>query len=60
MHEITTEEQLRELLGEPRPAAVAEERATLHELNRSWLAASPFCLVSTTAANGSCDVSPKG
>ncbi|MDQ3416765.1 MAG: pyridoxamine 5'-phosphate oxidase family protein, partial [Actinomycetota bacterium] len=29
-------------------------------LDRQWLAASPFCLVGTAAADGTCDVSPKG
>ena len=60
MHEITTEAQLRDLLGEPAPAALAKERATLHELDRQWLAASRFCLVATSGADGRCDVSPKG
>jgi len=60
MAEITSEAQLRELLGEPAPAAVAKERDSLHEFDRQWLAASPFCLVATSAADGSCDVSPKG
>ena len=32
----------------------------LHERDRQWLAASPFCLVATAGADGSCDVSPKG
>ena len=58
--EITTEGQLRELLGEPAPAAVAKERDALHEFDRAWLAASPFCLIATSGADGSCDVSPKG
>jgi hypothetical protein len=57
---ITTEAQLRELLGEPAAAALAKERDALHEFDREWLAASPFCLVATSAADGSCDVSPKG
>ncbi|RBY92851.1 pyridoxamine 5'-phosphate oxidase family protein [Blastococcus sp. TF02A-30] len=60
MEEITSEAQLRELLGEPTPAALGKERTALHELDRAWLAASPFCLVATSAADGSCDVSPKG
>jgi PPOX class probable FMN-dependent enzyme len=42
------------------PAALAKERTALHELDRQWLAASRFCLVSTSGADGSCDVSPKG
>jgi PPOX class probable FMN-dependent enzyme len=58
--EITTEAELRALLGEPAAAALAKERDALHEFDREWLAASPFCLVATSAADGSCDVSPKG
>jgi len=60
VEEITTEEQLRALLGDPVPAALAKERTALAEVDREWLAASPFCLVATSAANGECDVSPKG
>jgi PPOX class probable FMN-dependent enzyme len=60
VHDITTEAELTELLGEPTRAAVAKERTTLDELDRRWLAASPFCLVATSGADGSCDVSPKG
>jgi PPOX class probable FMN-dependent enzyme len=60
MEEITSEAELRALLGEPARAALAKERAVLHEFDRQWLAASPFCLVATSAADGSCDVSPKG
>jgi PPOX class probable FMN-dependent enzyme len=58
--EITSEEELRELLGEPMERAVTKERVALHEMDRKWLAASPFCLVATSAADGTCDVSPKG
>src|SRR4051812_19808485 len=60
MAEITSEAELRELLGEPAAAALAKERDGLHEFDRQWLAASPFCLVATSGADGSCDVSPKG
>lgn len=60
MQEITTDEQLRELLGEPVPAALAKERTALADVDREWLAASPFCLIATSGADGSCDVSPKG
>jgi PPOX class probable FMN-dependent enzyme len=58
--EITTEAELRDLLGEPTPAAAGKERPALDDVHRQWLAASPFCLVGTSAADGSCDVSPKG
>ena len=60
MDEVTSEAELRELLGPPVPQAVAKERSRLHELDRAWLAASPFALVATAAADGTCDVSPKG
>ncbi|MBY8871817.1 pyridoxamine 5'-phosphate oxidase family protein [Micromonospora sp. PLK6-60] len=58
--EITSPEELRELLGAPMPRSLAKERTVLHERDRQWLAASPFCLVATAGADGSCDVSPKG
>ncbi|HEY3002056.1 MAG TPA: pyridoxamine 5'-phosphate oxidase family protein [Kribbellaceae bacterium] len=57
---ITTEAELRELLGEPLLRAANKARPRLHELDRQWLAASRFCLVATSAADGTCDVSPKG
>ncbi|MFD5461887.1 pyridoxamine 5'-phosphate oxidase family protein [Kitasatospora sp. NPDC127059] len=58
--EITSEDELRELLGAPTPRDAAKVRTSLHEHDRAWLAASPFCVVSTAAADGSCDASPKG
>ena len=57
---IETPEQLTALLGEPLPRVRDKARPALHELDREWLAASPFCLVATAAADGTCDVSPKG
>jgi PPOX class probable FMN-dependent enzyme len=60
MEEITTEAELRALLGTPTAAAANKERTALDDLHRHWLAASPFCLVATSGADGSCDVSPKG
>ncbi|GAA3735578.1 pyridoxamine 5'-phosphate oxidase family protein [Micromonospora maritima] len=58
--EITSAEELRDLLGAPTGRAVTKERRTLHPRDREWLAASPFCLIATAGADGSCDVSPKG
>lgn len=58
--EITSHDELRELLGQPARLAVTKERTALHEVDRQWLAASPMCLVATAGADGSCDVSPKG
>ncbi|HZO70173.1 MAG TPA: pyridoxamine 5'-phosphate oxidase family protein [Kribbellaceae bacterium] len=58
--EVTSEEQLRELIGTPLPRTANKARATLHPLDKDWLAAAPFCMIATSAADGSCDVSPKG
>lgn len=58
--EITSPEELRELLGEPTAAAAGKVRTRLLDLDREWLARSPLCLVATAAADGTCDVSPKG
>ncbi|MEO6605429.1 MAG: pyridoxamine 5'-phosphate oxidase family protein [Aeromicrobium sp.] len=57
---ITTETELRDLLGEPMQRVLDKDRATFSPEHRSWLAASPFCLVATSDAAGHCDVSPKG
>jgi PPOX class probable FMN-dependent enzyme len=58
--EVTSEAELRELLGEPLVRAVKKEHKSLHPHHRSWIAATPFCLVATAGADGRCDVSPKG
>jgi PPOX class probable FMN-dependent enzyme len=58
--EITDEAQLRELYGYPAERAATKERKALHEVDRAYLAASPFCLIATAGADGTCDVSPKG
>jgi uncharacterized protein len=58
--QITTVDELVALVGVPLPRVANKVRPTLHELDRQWLAASPFCLVATADENGACDVSPKG
>ena len=60
VREISSVEELTALVGTPAPAAAGKVRTALADLDRDWLAASPFCLVATSAADGSCDVSPKG
>ncbi len=60
MTELTSEAELRELLNNPSRRAATKVRPALHERDREWLAASPFCLIATSAADGGCDVSPKG
>ena len=58
--EITTYDELREVVPPPIGAAVAKERKELHDLDIEWIGASPFCLISTSDTDGNCDVSPKG
>lgn len=58
--EITSAAELRDLLGTPVLRVLAKERTRLHARDLEWLAASPFCLIATCGADGSCDVSPKG
>lgn len=58
--EVTSEAELREMYGGPNQRSATKVRPVLHERDREWLAASPFCLIATAAANGNCDVSPKG
>lgn len=58
--EITDVAGLTALLGEPQPRVRDKDRAHLTDLDVAWLSASPFCVLSTSAADGSCDASPKG
>jgi uncharacterized protein len=57
---IRSVDELTALVGTPAPPAVKKTRRALHDLDRQWLAAAPFCLVATADASGACDVSPKG
>ena len=58
--DITTIEQLEAVVGLPGDRALAKERVALTEIDRAWLAASPFCVLATADADGRCDASPKG
>jgi PPOX class probable FMN-dependent enzyme len=58
--EITSEAELRDLLGEPMERAVKKEFTALHRHHLSWIAAAPFCVLGTAGTDGTCDVSPKG
>jgi PPOX class probable FMN-dependent enzyme len=52
--------ELEEIVGEPVERVAFKSRAALDEIDRAWLAASPLCFIATAAADGRCDVSPKG
>jgi uncharacterized protein len=58
--EITTADDLVALIGLPNERAATKGRDHLLEVDRQWLAASPFCVVATADAQGRCDASPKG
>jgi uncharacterized protein len=58
--EITDAAELSALIGEPTPRVRTKERRALTGVDVAWLESSPFCVVATSAADGSCDASPKG
>ncbi|MEM7152191.1 MAG: pyridoxamine 5'-phosphate oxidase family protein [Myxococcota bacterium] len=58
--EVRSPEELREILGPASERAANKDRRVLHEMDRAWIATSPFILVATSDAEGRCDVSPKG
>ncbi|MCL2584317.1 MAG: pyridoxamine 5'-phosphate oxidase family protein [Streptosporangiales bacterium] len=59
--EITTEEELREVLGGlPNRRVATKVRPDLHPSQVEWLRTSPFCVIATSDADGNCDASPKG
>lgn len=49
---VTSEEQLRALYGQPNPVAVAKVTDRVDETARAWIAASPFCVLSTVGRRG--------
>ena len=57
---IETVDELVALRGAPGERAATKTRPALLEVDRAWLAASPFCVMATAGADGRCDASPKG
>lgn len=57
---IDSLEALVDLVGEPLERVANKGRPALIDVDRDWLAASPFCVLATAAADGTCDASPKG
>jgi len=58
--EIADLDALVAVIGEPIPRVRDKVRHALTDVDRDWLAASPFCVLATAGADGSCDASPKG
>src|SRR3954451_1252464 len=61
MSHITNEADLREVIGGT-PTSVVQSKvsASVNELTRQFIERSPFMLLATSAADGTCDVSPRG
>lgn len=57
---VTSEEELREVLGEPSPRAGAKVISVVDDFAARFIAASPFVLLATADADGAMDISPKG
>ncbi|MBE7194137.1 pyridoxamine 5'-phosphate oxidase family protein [Gordonia polyisoprenivorans] len=58
--EITTEEQLRAIVGHPIEMVVKKVKSALEPVHVEWLAASPVLFAATSDEQGRMDVSPKG
>jgi PPOX class probable FMN-dependent enzyme len=57
---LTSVEELRALMGEPREVSLRKELSSLDEHCKAFIAHAPFMLIGTSGADGRCDVSPKG
>jgi uncharacterized protein len=57
---ITTEAQLRDLIGDPADVVVAKISNRLNPLTRPLIEECPFICLATSDAEGNCDVSPRG
>ncbi|HWD65497.1 MAG TPA: pyridoxamine 5'-phosphate oxidase family protein [Solirubrobacteraceae bacterium] len=57
---ITTEAELRQILGSPAPLVTAKISDRLNDLTRRFIEVSPFVCVATARPDGGLDVSPRG
>src|SRR5687767_7512065 len=57
---ITSEAELRALVGAPSELALRKQIDHINQHARDFIARSPFLLLATSDAQGRCDVSPKG
>jgi PPOX class probable FMN-dependent enzyme len=60
MSVVAGKTELRSLLGEPSEVVKAKINDRLNELTRQFVERSPFLCLATSAADGTCDVSPRG
>ena len=59
-HLLTTEADIRAIVGAPIPRSILKEQTRIDDHFRGFIAISPFLLIATAGADGTCDVSPKG
>lgn len=59
-HRLTTMEELRALIPPPDAPAVHKDIHHVDVHCRAFIARSPFLVIATTGADGTCDASPKG
>ena len=57
---LETEDDLRAVVEVPPPRAWAKDVGALDDNCRAFIAHSPFCVLATTGADGTCDASPRG
>jgi len=57
---VTSEMALREMLEQPSELSVRKQMAKLDQHCRTFISISPFVLIATVGATGTCDVSPRG
>lgn len=57
---IADEDALRELIGHPTSIVPTKIAPKLNDLTRRFIELSPFVCLSTSGADGSCDVTPRG
>lgn len=60
MNRITSEAQLRAIIGEPTALVQSKISNRVIPLARRFIEFSPLVCIATSAANGDCDVSPRG
>src|SRR5258705_9807066 len=59
-HVLTTEADIRAIVGTPASRSILKEQTRIDDHFRAFIALSPFLLIATSGADGTCDVSPKG
>ncbi|MCR1898800.1 pyridoxamine 5'-phosphate oxidase family protein [Irregularibacter muris] len=57
---ITSEKEIREIVGAPHEFIIKKAISIMDEHCRQFISKSPLCFLSTSDAEGNCDVSPRG